>query len=146
MSVDDGARLLATDPVEAYWQAANHAAVLAARFADLSRLYEELRQAIDGGSESMTHGDAIQEVRDLRASADRTEEMEREAARYRWLKSRKALMLRSERMRWQRLDGAEFHTTHYLAADDTQYAPAESLDAMIDGAMRVASRKEGGEE
>jgi hypothetical protein len=42
------------------------------------RRYQELRQVIDGGSESMTHEDAIQEVRDLRASADRTEELERE--------------------------------------------------------------------
>jgi hypothetical protein len=38
------------------------------------RRYEQLRQAIDGGSESMTHEDAIQEVRDLRALADRAEE------------------------------------------------------------------------
>jgi hypothetical protein len=38
MSVDDGARLLATDPVGAYWQAANHAARLAARVAQLEKL------------------------------------------------------------------------------------------------------------
>jgi hypothetical protein len=42
------------------------------------RRYEQLRQAIDGGSESMTHEDALAEVRDLRALADRTEELERE--------------------------------------------------------------------
>jgi hypothetical protein len=42
MSVDDGARLLATDPVEAYWQAANHAARLAAR---VERLERELNVA-----------------------------------------------------------------------------------------------------
>jgi hypothetical protein len=38
------------------------------------RRYEQLRQAIDGGSESMTHEDALAEIRDLRASADRTED------------------------------------------------------------------------
>jgi hypothetical protein len=30
------------------------------------RRYEQLRQAIDGGSESMTHEDAVREVRHLR--------------------------------------------------------------------------------
>jgi hypothetical protein len=137
MGVDDGARLLATDPVEAYWQAANHAAVIAARFADLSRLYEELRQAIDGGSESMTHGDALEQVRHLN-------ELEGDAARYRWLKSRRSLILRSEPTRWERLDGTTFYSTHHMADFDTQYAPAESLDAMIDGAMRVAGPAKGG--
>jgi hypothetical protein len=51
---------------------------LAARFADLSRLYEELRKIIDGGSESMTHGDAVQEVQSLVKVAGRSEELERQ--------------------------------------------------------------------
>jgi hypothetical protein len=110
------------------------------------RRYEQLRQAIDGGSESMTHEDALAEIRDLRAMADRTEGMEQDAVRYRWLKSRKALMLRSEPVRWERLDGTTFYSTHHMADHDTQYAPAESLDAMIDGAMRVADPAKGGEE
>jgi hypothetical protein len=38
------------------------------------RRYEQLRQAIDGGSESMTHEDALEQVRHLRSLADRTEE------------------------------------------------------------------------
>jgi hypothetical protein len=110
------------------------------------RRYQELRKAIDGGSESMTHEDALEQVRYLWSLADRTEEMEQDAARYRWLKSRRSLILRSEPVRWERLDGTTFYSTHHMADHDTQYAPAESLDAMIDGAMRVADPAKGGEE
>jgi hypothetical protein len=69
----------------------------------------------------------------------RIRQLEADAARYLWLKSRKALMLRSEPLRWQRLDGTAFYSTHYMADDITQYAPAESLDAMIDGAMAACT-------
>lgn len=40
-------------------------------------LYEELRQATDGGSESMTHADAVQEVRDL---GDKVHDLEQQLA------------------------------------------------------------------
>jgi len=64
-------------------------------------------------------------------------EMERDAARYRWLKSRKGLMLKSEPQPsvWKRSDGTEFSVTHLFIAEGTQYASAESLDDMIDAAM-----------
>ena len=37
---------------------------------DYSRLYEELRAAIDGGSESMTHADALEWVMDAHAAQE----------------------------------------------------------------------------
>ena len=64
-----------------------------------------------------------------------------DAERYRWLKSRKGLTLRSETDHsvWTRLDGTKFNATHYLAEGGTQHAPSESLDATIDSAMLVAA-------
>lgn len=41
---------------------------------DKARLYEELRAVIDGGSESMTHADAIREIRWLQDFAERESE------------------------------------------------------------------------
>ena len=40
-------------------------AALRARAEEVSRLYEQLRSIIDGGSESMTHSWAMREIRDL---------------------------------------------------------------------------------
>ncbi len=64
-------------------------------------------------------------------------EMEQDAARYRWLKSRNGLTLRSEPENsvWKRSDGTLFEATHQLVEGGMQHAPADSLDAMIDKAM-----------
>lgn len=64
-----------------------------------------------------------------------------DAARYRWLKSRNGLTLRSERQpnMWRRADGSEFSATHFLAEGGTQHAAADSLDALIDAAMLLAT-------
>jgi hypothetical protein len=59
-------------------------------------------------------------------------EMEKDAARYRWLKMQKNLSLRSEGSQWTRQDGTKFISTHLLCAGDTQFSPAESLDENID--------------
>ena len=40
------------------------------RLRDKARLYEELRAVVDGGSESMTHADAIREIRWLQDFAE----------------------------------------------------------------------------
>jgi hypothetical protein len=66
--------------------------------------------------------------------------LEKDAARYRWLKSRNGLDLRSEPQPtiWTRMDGTKFSATHYLAEGGTQHAPADSLDATIDAAMLAA--------
>ena len=66
--------------------------------------------------------------------------LEKDAARYRWLKGRQGLTLRSEKQPnlWKRIDGTEFSATHSLAEGGTQHAPTDSLDALIDAAMMVA--------
>ena len=71
-------------------------------------------------------------------------ELARDAERYRWLKSRTALDLRSERQpnTWTRMDGTKFNATHSLAEGGTQHAPADNLDAMIDAAMVAASLRD----
>ena len=63
-----------------------------------------------------------------------------DAERYRWLKSRQGLTLRTEKQPnvWKRIDGTEFNATHSLAEGGTQHAPADSLDALIDAAMLAA--------
>ena len=63
--------------------------------------------------------------------------LRKDAERYRWLKSRQGLTLRSEKQPnlWRRIDGTEFSATHSLAEGGTQHAPADSLDATIDAAM-----------
>lgn len=68
------------------------------------------------------------------------EELRADAKRYRWLKSRQGLTLRSEKQPnvWKRIDGTEFSATHYLAEGGTQHAPAESLDELIDAAMLLS--------
>jgi len=64
-----------------------------------------------------------------------------DAERYRWIKSRKGLDLRTEHDHcvWTRIDGSKFCATHYLAEGGTQHAPAESLDATVDAAMLAAA-------
>jgi hypothetical protein len=78
------------------------------------------------------------------ALEDELEGLERDAMRYRWLKSRQGLTLRSEKQPnvWKRLDGTEFSATHSLAEGGTQHAPAESLDALIDAAMLATRIRE----
>jgi hypothetical protein len=66
--------------------------------------------------------------------------LRKDAERYRWLKSRQGLTLRSEKQPnvWKRIDGTEFISTHSLAEGGTQHAPADSLDALVDTAMLAA--------
>ena len=68
------------------------------------------------------------------------EALRKDAERYRWLKSRKGLDLRSapQPNKWTQMDGTVFSATHYLTEGGTQHAPADSLDATIDAAMLVA--------
>lgn len=66
--------------------------------------------------------------------------LQKDANRYRWLKSRKNLTLRTEKpTTWIREDGTEFNASYSLAESGTQHAPTESLDLMIDLAMLTAS-------
>ena len=58
-----------------------------------------------------------------------------DAARYRWIKSRRGLTLKTDGSKWTRPDGSRFVATHFLAEGGKQHAPADSLDAVIDAAM-----------
>lgn len=84
-------------------------------------------------------GGLVSSKSEQRAEA-RQAAIEKDAARYRWLKSRQGLTLRSEKQPnlWKRIDGTEFSATHSLAEGGTQHAPADSLDALIDAAMLAA--------
>ena len=64
-----------------------------------------------------------------------------DAERYRWLRSRVGLELRSlsQPCRWKREDGTWFDATHYLAEGGMQHATAEGLDATIQAAMAARS-------
>ena len=68
-------------------------------------------------------------------------DLQKDAARYRWLKSRKGLELRTENDHcvWTRTDGTKFNASHCLAEGGTLHAPTDSLDATIDAALHSAS-------
>lgn len=74
---------------------------------------------------------------DLRQALVSAEQLEKDAARYRRLKSRKGLMLQSKKQPniWKRTDGTGFSATHFLAEDGIQYGPVGSLDELIDNAI-----------
>lgn len=74
---------------------------------------------------------------------DCAESIFRDAERYRWLRSRVGLTLRSDRGEWTRRDGAKFVASHYLTEGGTQHAPAPSLDETIDAAMAAAAERDG---
>jgi len=67
---------------------------------------------------------------------DTNEDYKADALRYRWLKEQKRLELVSDGSAWFREDGTRFLASHRLASDHTQYPPEESLDLMIDAAIK----------
>lgn len=73
------------------------------------------------------------------------EKTKKDAARYRWLKSRVGLSLRSchPNNRWTREDGTTFNRSHYLDEGGTGHAAYETLDETIDAAMIVAQERDG---
>lgn len=64
----------------------------------------------------------------------------KDAERYRWLKTRKKLSITADTpaTKWTREDGSTFLSAYTLCEGETQHAPAESLDEMIDEAMRIS--------
>lgn len=117
----------------------------------MTDLVERLRRLSAACLEGLWQGNILQNEDGCRrnsaqAMTEAAAEIERlraDAARYAWLKSRKGLYLRSEPQPnvWKRLDGSKFSATHSLAEGNTRHAPADSLDATIDAAMRVAAMK-----
>ena len=65
-------------------------------------------------------------------------EMEKDAARYRWLKKQKSLeLITGSSVVWIREDGSSFSSPYTLSAGGTRYAVCETLDKMIDIARKV---------
>lgn len=110
-------------------RAMEHPAVIAAMgsmakvASNISDQYEELRQAIDGGSESMTHEDAIKAVKYWQAEID-----DLRAA----LQEREAVNADAERWRYMRQKGAD-----WFGIEDA----ANKLDGGVDEAVDLAMKE-----
>lgn len=94
----------------------------------VSRMCAELRQEFTG--------ELYRANEDLDAALAECERLRKDAMRYRWLKERKSIDLRSDCSVWTREDGKRFIASHFLAAGNTQFAAFESLDETIDAAMK----------
>ena len=63
-----------------------------------------------------------------------------DAQRYRWLRSRKSLNLTTLGTTWTRTkDGSKFIGTHLLCAEGVHYGTEESLDKLIDFAIKEST-------
>lgn len=84
-------------------------------------LYEELRQAIDGGSESMTHEDAIKAVKYWQAEIDelRASLQERDAV-YDLMESKGEYIKTLEAALQQALDALKYHTQQTRPIHNTE--------------------------
>lgn len=63
------------------------------------------------------------------------EELAADARRYQWIKAQKALSLTTDGSIWTR-DGIQFQASHYMATNGTQWGAYETLDQLIDAAMK----------
>ena len=102
---------------------------------------EELRRqsrVLRGQAEALRREELVLKAR----HQELLEANRRDAARYRWLKSRKALELRSCHVKWTRPDGTTFYQSHQLAEGGTGHAAHETLDETIDAAMIVAQERD----
>ena len=86
-------------------------------------LYEELRQAIDGGSESMTHEDAIKAVKYWQAEIDelRASLQERDAV-YDLMESKGEYIKTLEATLQQALNALQYHTQQTRPIHNTDLA------------------------
>jgi hypothetical protein len=66
-----------------------------------------------------------------------TPDIERDAARYRWIKSKKNLELQTNRGFWFREDGTKYWPSHFLNVNGTGFNGIEHLDDLIDQAMEL---------
>lgn len=103
-------------------------------------------QLNDGYLYAQTHGpDGCENAEFIAAANPQTiqefiamlRESQKNDARYQWLKSRKGLSLYTDYSTWTREDGTKFINTHYLAEGNTRHASGESLDEIIDNAMKI---------
>lgn len=61
-------------------------------------------------------------------------DLEKDAARYRWVKKQKSIRLQTDGSKWKK-QGQEFTASHSLASNGTQWGAFKSLDEVIDSAM-----------
>jgi hypothetical protein len=61
-------------------------------------------------------------------------DLEKDAARYRWVKEQKSIRLQTDGSKWKK-QGEEFTASHSLASNGTQWGAFKSLDEVIDSAM-----------
>ena len=65
-------------------------------------------------------------------------DLERDAARYRWIKQAAGLEIRTTNVRWLDTEtGKEFYPTHELAAFGTGFHGLPTLDDLVDQAMEM---------
>lgn len=72
-------------------------------------------------------------------------DIEKDAIRYRWLKSSVRLELISYPSNYMKMtdeNGNAFYASHYLADGNTCHASLDSLDATIDYAMQVSADRD----
>jgi hypothetical protein len=66
-----------------------------------------------------------------------TPDIERDAARYRWIKSKKNLELQTNRGFWFHEDGTKYWPSHFLNVNGTGFNGIEHLDDLIDQAIEL---------
>ena len=69
--------------------------------------------------------------------SDNKQQIERDAVRYRWIKSKKALTLQADGCPWFHEDGTKYWPSHFLNVNGTGFNGIEHLDDLIDQAMEL---------
>ena len=69
--------------------------------------------------------------------SDNKQQIERDAARYRWIKSKKVLTLQADGCPWFREDGTKYYPSHFINVNGTGFNGIEHLDDLIDQAMKL---------
>lgn len=102
---------------------------------DARMVYEETPTSSHSIPVGRLAAEAVAEIERLTAEVKATKQ---DALRYRWLKSREDMTLRTERapVLWSPRSGTAFHGTYSLSEGGTWHTPAASMDALIDAAMK----------
>ena len=68
---------------------------------------------------------------------DNKQQIERDAARYCWIKSKKVLTLQTQGCPWFHEDGTKYYPSHFLNVNGTSFNGIGRLDNLIDQAMEL---------
>ena len=69
--------------------------------------------------------------------SDNKQQIERDAVRYRWIKSKKVLTLQADVCPWFHKNGRKYYSSHFLNVNGTGFNGIEHLDDLIDQAMEL---------